>query len=227
MRGLKIVCIITLAALLVLGSAGTVFAKGGPPADNPGKGPEMKGEKQGFSGNVTDVVGGNVTIATAEKGDVLVILTDDTKYKMPTVMNKWGSYNEFVTALGGNISDLEGRRVVALAGNMTETWEALKLMALPIPGTQPMHAHRAGNVTEFNEPASGNSWTGNITITDVHGATHQFSVGNDTLYRPMGIVPGNITVGSFVTVVTTGEQKSDILPMAKAIVLHENNKPED
>ena len=227
MRGLKIICIFTLAALLVLGSVGTVFAKGGPPADNPGKGPEIKGEKQGFSGNVTDVVGGNVTIATVEKGDVLVTLTDDTKYKMPTVMNKWSSYDEFIAALGGNLNALEGRRVVALAGNVTGTWEALKLMALPVPGTQPMHAHRAGNVTEFNEPASGNSWTGNITIMDVHSATHTFSVGNDTVYRPMDIGPGNITVGSFVTVVTTGEQKAEALPVAKAIVLHETNKPED
>jgi len=229
MKGLKIICILTLAALLVLGSMGTVFAKGGPPADKPGNGPQIKGKKQGFTGNVTDVVGGNVTIATIEKGSVIVTLTDDTRYKIPSVMNKWSNYDEFINALGGNLTALEGRRVVSLAGagNVTGTWEALKLMALPVPGMAPMHAHRTGNVTQFNKPISGNSWIGNITILDVQGATHTFSVGNDTVYRPMGIGPGNITAGNFVTVVTTGNQKSVNLPVAKAIVLHETNQPED
>ena len=140
MKGLRIILIFTLVALLVAGSLGTVFAKGGPPADKPGNGPQGKGERQGFAGNVTDVVGGNVTIATVEKGSVIVTLTDDTRYKIPSVMNKWSGYGEFITALGGNLIALEGRRVVALAGNATGTWEVLKLMALPVPGTQPMHA---------------------------------------------------------------------------------------
>jgi len=226
MKGLKIICILTLAALLVLGSMGTVFAKG-PPAEKPGNGPPIKGEKQGFTGNVTETATGNVTISTIQKGSVNVTLTDDTRYKIPSVMNKWSNYDEFVNALGGNLTALEGRRVVSLAGNVTGTWEALKLMALPVPGTSPMHAHRTGNVTQFNKPISGNSWIGNITILDVQGATHTFTVGNDTVYRPMGIGPGNITAGSFVTAVTTGNQKSVNLPVAKAIVLHETNQPED
>jgi hypothetical protein len=231
MKGLRIILIFTLVALLVAGSLGTVFAKGGPPADKPGNGPQVKGERQGFAGNVTDVVGGNVTIATVEKGSVIVALTNDTKYKIPSVMNKWSGYDEFITALGGNLIALEGRRVVALAGNVAGTWEVLKLMALPVPGTQPMHAHRVGNVTAA-PPANGTS--GNITIKDVHGVLHTFAVvgnetssGNQTVYRPVEIGPGNITVGSFVTVVTTGKQKSVDLPVAKAIVLHDTNKPDD
>ena len=161
-----------------------------------------------------------VTKISGLPAKVNVTLTDDTRYKIPSVMNKWSDYDEFVNALGGNITALEGRRVVSLAGNVTGTWEALKLMALPVPGMAPMHAHRTGNVTQFNEPTSGNSWLGNITILDVQGATHTFTVGNDTVYRPMGIGPGNITAGSFVTAVTTGNQKSVDLPVAKAIVLH-------
>lgn len=227
MRGLRIICIFALAALLVLGGVGTVFAKGGPPADKPGNGPLVKGEKQGFAGNVTDVVSGNVTIATVEKGSVILTLTDGTTYKIPSVMNKWGNLSEFISNLGVDLTALRGRRVEALAGNATGTWEVLKLMVLPVPGTPPMHAHRVGNVTEFNEPSSGNSWMGNVTIMDVHSATHTFRVGNDTIYRPQGIGPGNITVGSFVTVVITGMQKSVDLPVAKAIVLHDTNKPED
>jgi hypothetical protein len=90
-----------------------------------------------------------------------------------------------------------------------------------------MHAHRTGNVTEFNEPDSGNGWLGNITIVDVHSATHTFGVGNYTVYRPQGIWAGNITVGSFVTAVITGKQKSVDLPVAKAIVLHAAYRPVD
>ncbi len=226
MKGLRIICIFTLVALFVLGSMGTVFAK----ADNPGKGPYLRGDKQGFAGNVTGVADGNVTIATEDKGDVTVELPEDAFYKIPREMNKWDNLTEFKSYLaGGNLSALEGRRVVVLAGNSTGAWVAIKFMLLPIPGTQPMHAHRTGNVTEFNKPASGNSWIGNITIIDVHGVSHLFKVGNETIYRPAAIDSDNITVGSFVTVVTTGNQKSvewTDLPVAKAIVLHAN-LPED
>jgi len=228
MKGLRIICIFALVALLVLGSVGTVFAKGGPAADKPGNGPKSQGERQGFTGNVTYVVDGNVTIDTEAKGSVILTLTDDARYKIPSVMNQWGTLAQFKSYFeDGNLIALEGRKVVALAGNVTGTWEVLKLMALPVPGTEPMHAHRTGNVTEFNEPASGNGWLGNITIIDVHSATHTFTVGNDTVYRPRGIWAGNITVGSFVTAVITGKQKSVDLPVAKAIVLHAAYRPVD
>jgi len=234
MKGLRIICIFALVTLFVLGSMGTVFAKGGPPADKPGNGPKLQVEKQGFAGNVTYVVGGNVTIATEDKGNVIVKLIDDADYKIPREMNKWGNLTVFKSYLEGKtLSALEGRRVVALAGNVSGTWEALKFLLLPVPGTQPLHAHRTGNVTA-PPPADGTS--GNITIEDVHGVLHTFAViGNDTaaenqtIYRPMGINAGNITVGSFVTVVTIGNQKSvdlPALPVAKAIVLHAN-LPED
>ena len=228
MKGLRIICIFALVALLVLGSVGTIFAKGGPAADKPGNGPKSQGERQGFTGNVTDVVDGNVTIDTENKGSVIVTLTDDARYKIPSVMNKWGTLAQFKSYFeDGNLIALEGRKVVALAGNVTGTWEVLKLMALPVPGTEPMHAHRTGNVTEFNEPASENGWLGNITIIDVHSATHTFGVGNYTVYRPQGIWAGNITIGSFVTAVITGKEKSEDLPVAKAIVLHAAYRPVD
>jgi len=235
MRGLRIICIFALVALLVLGSIGTVFAKVGPPADKPGNGPHVKVEKQVFAGNVTDVVGGNVTIATIEKGSVIVTLTDDTQYKIPSVMNKWSDCDKFINALGGNIIALEGRRVVALAGNVTGEWVALKLLVLPVPGTPPRHAHRTGLVIEFNKPSESSN--GNITIIDVHGGNHTFVVGNSTItvYHPEGIGAGNITAdpvppysgASFVTVVTTGDPKIiEPPPVAKAIVLHAS-RPEE
>jgi len=225
MKGLRIILIFTLVALLVAGSLGTVFAKGGPPADKPGNGPQVKGERQGFAGNVTDVVGGangNVTLVTEDGWTVTVTLNDDARYKITKIMNKWGSYAEFEEALG-NITALEGMKVVVLAGNVTGTAPsfsgiAIKFMALSRPAT-PQHAHRTGVVTA--KPA-GNATTGNITIIDVHGAYHTFTITNNTYYRPMSTtLQGNITVGqSFITVVTTGDPKVELIRPAKAIVLH-------
>lgn len=234
MKGLRVILIFALVAFLVAGSLGTVYAKGGPP-DKPEKGQKFQGEKQGFSGNVTSVVGGatgNVTLVTEDGWTVTVALNANTMYKVTKAMNKWSKdYSAFVTALGGNITNLEGMKIVVLAGNVTGTapsfsGTAIKLMALQRPAT-PQHAHRTGVVTEFNKP-SGTS-NGNITIIDVHGGNHTFTiVANITVYHPTGIWEGNITAdptppydsGSFVTVVTTGDPKVELVRPAKAIVLH-------
>jgi len=230
MKTLHGVLILTLVAALMLCSVGTVFAKG-PPADNPGKGPQNMGERQGFSGNVTAVFDGNVTLVTQQGWDVTVTLNDDARYKIIKTMNKWGTYGEFITALGGNLTAIKGEKVVVLAGNVTETAPpgnftgiAIKFMLLKIPAT-PLHAHRTGLVSEFNSPPDSSSM-GNITIVDVHGVSHMFTVGNETVYRPAGTEAGNITAdatlqtSSFVTVVTKGDPKLN--PESKAIVLHAN-----
>jgi hypothetical protein len=220
-KGLRGIFIIALVAALVLGSIGTVFAKG-PPSTPPGKEKAGSHAKQGFFGNVTAVNDGNVSIGT-QQGNVTVTLSDNAKYKIVRVMNKWGNRTEFESKLGG-LSALAGDRVVFLAGNVTGMLDILKFMVLPMPGTQPLWAHQTGMVYEFNAP-SGSS-TGNITIVDVHGVYHTFSVGNDTIYRPMGTEAGNITGNitlenaSFVTVVTTGNPDVQPPPLAKAIVLH-------
>ncbi len=229
MKGLRGICIIALAAALMLGSVGTVFAKG-PPSTPPGKESAVSHGKQGFFGNVTAVNDGNVTIATAQ-GNVTVMLNNNAKYKTVRVMNKWGNLTSFESNLGST-SALAGERVVFLAGNVTGTLEVLKFMVLPMPGTQPLHAHRTGLVYEFNAP-SGSS-TGNITIVDVHGVYHTFTVGNSTvtIYRPTGTGAGNITAdntlknASFVTVVTTGNPEIQPPPPAEAIVLHAS-RPEN
>lgn len=224
MKGLRSICIIALAAVLVLSSVGTVFAKGPPDGDH-GKANSQR-EKQGFVGNVSAVSDGNVTIVTTEGWTGNITLRDEASYKIPRVMNKWGNLSEFISNLGGDLMALEGRRVVVLAGNSTGIWEALKLLVLPVLGTQPLHAHRTGLVYEFNEPSDTS--TGNITIVDVHGVRHTFTVGNSTvtLYCPKGTEAGNITAdstlqnSSFVTVVTTGNPKAETPLVAKAIVLH-------
>jgi hypothetical protein len=217
MKGLRVILIFALVALLVAGSVGTVYAKGGKPSDVP-KGPKFQGEKQGFSGNVTKVWDGNVTIKTEQGWIGNVTLKEKASYKIPSLMNNWGNLTVFKSYLeGGTLSALEGRRVVVLAGNDSGTWEALKLLLLPAPGIQPLHIHRTGNVTEFN-PKPG----GNITIVDVNSVNHTFTITNAPTYRPQGIDEPDIETGCWVTVVSTGQAPY----VVKAIVLH-SPKPED
>ena len=222
MKALRTIGILVLVAGLMLGSVGTVFA-GEPPHDPPGKGPKFQEQKRGFSGNVTEVIDGNVTIDRGQGLTVTVRLTERAQYKIPRVMNKWGTLSQFEEQLEGDLAALEGRRVVALAGNSTGKWESLKLLLLPVPGLPPLHAHRTGNVTEFNPLPSGeNGNFGNITIEDVHGVSHVFNLADDTSYRPkeLGEVPepGEV-IDHFVTVVIKGDPKLETAK-AKAIVVH-------
>ena len=221
MKAFRNICIFLLVISLMLVSAGTVFANG--PSDNSqGQGPQYHGEKQGFSGNVTSVDDGNVTLITGQGWTVTVALKDEFRFKIPKVLNRWelGNITDFASHLEDGILDaLLGKRVVVLAYNIEETTppdtfngDVLKFMVLPVPG-EPLHAHHAGIVTD---PLNGN-----ITIVDVHDVSHTFIIDGDTFYRPQGIDDSDITTDSFVTVITTGGEPD----VAKAIVLHKP-KPE-
>jgi len=221
MKAFRNICIFLLVISLMLVSAGTVFANG--PSDNgQGKGPQYHGEKQGFSGNVTSVDDGNVTLITGQGWTVTVALKDEFRFKIPKVLNRWelGNITDFASHLEDGILDaLLGKRVVVLAYNIEETTppdtfngDVLKFMVLPVPG-EPLHAHHAGIVTD---PLNGD-----ITIVDVHDVSHTFIIDGDTFYRPQGIDDSDITTDSFVTVITTGGEPN----VAKAIVLHKP-KPE-
>ncbi len=85
MKTVRTIGILILVAGLLLSSVGAVSAKG-PPDTPPGKGPKFQGEKHSFSGNVTDVIGGNVTIVTNQGSTVTVMLTDGARYKIPRLM---------------------------------------------------------------------------------------------------------------------------------------------
>ena len=218
MKAVRTIGILVLVAVLLLGSVGTVFAA--KPTDVP------RGKRHGFAGNVTavNVDDGNITIRT-KLGNVTLMLTGETRYKIPGVMNKWeGNLTKFKSKgeLGEDLAALKGRRVVALAGNVTEappgpfTGEALKLMLLPeqgVPGLPPLHAHRTGVVTDDFTPG------GNVTIEDVHGVSHTFVIDEATTCR-MGrtTIPLTKLAGRFVTVVTLRDPKLE--PAAKAIVVH-------
>ena len=220
MKALRTIGILVLVAGLMLGSVGTVFAE--KPTDVPrGKGFKFQEQKRGFSGNVTDVIDGNVTIDRGQGLTVTVRLTERAQYKIPRVMNKWGNLSQFKEQLEGDLAALEGRRVVTLAGNGTGKWESLKLLLLPVPGLPPLHAHRTGNVTDFT-PGAG----GNITIVDIDGVPHTFDLADDTRYHPEQFSEledpeelDSAVTGSFVTVVIKGDPKL-ATAKAKAIVVH-------
>jgi hypothetical protein len=150
---------------------------------------------------------------------------EQAKYKIPRVMNKWGNLTQFEIEIGGDLSVLEGRRVVALAGNVSGTWEALKFMLLPVPGLPPLHAHRTGNVSDLILPQEQNGYSGNITIEDVHRVSHTFELTDDTKYRPQsmsqltGSALHDAVIGNFITIVLKGNPKIEVV--AKAIVVHQ------
>jgi hypothetical protein len=218
----------------------------GPPEEKPkadhAKNLKSVGKKRGFSGNVTEVIRfsdgngfGNVTLLTTQNWTVVVELSELTNYKIPREKMGWISdFDYFVEeGLNGNLTELEGRRVGVLAGNVTGTppgpftGEALKFMVLPQPGT-PQHAHRTGNVTEeLNLPDPNIEGSiGNITIVDLKGVSHFFALDGNTTYHPYPpeMTIEQIQIGSYVTVVTTGDPKLD--PPAKAIVLHPAKREE-
>lgn len=221
MRCLRTVVVLAVVAALTLGSAGSALA-GGPPDDNPGKGPQDHGKRHGFYGNVTAVGDGNITLVTNQGWTVdLTLPATDARYKMPSVTKGWeaNSLDDFVEGyLGGNITALEGRRVAVLAqevvGSPEEGFDgvAKRLLVLPDPRARVrLHAHHTGVVTEFTEEK--------IVITDANSESHEFAL-NGTVYRPDGAA---IAEGSFVTVITGGQPKlgdPQVMPSAKAIVLH-------
>jgi hypothetical protein len=216
------VSILLLVFALLLGTVGSVFAQSPSPTGHPSPSPPVTGAKQGFFGNVTAVGDGNITLVTQEGWTVVLELQDTTRYSLPGQTYGWVNLNDFRAALGGSLSALMGKRIVALAGNVTGSppgpfaGEAVKVMALPSP-QQPLWAHRTGIVIQF-QLGAGNS--GNITIVDIHSVDHQFTiVGNETQYFPGGTKASDIHVdNSFVTVVTTTNPQ--LQPEAKAIVLH-------
>ncbi len=215
--------ILALVAGLVLGGVGSAFAQG-PPDGSPGGGPHSPG-KRGLFGTVTSVatVTANVTyiISLETKQGTFDITADDTaKYMVPRETH--GPKN-LATFLGivGDPPAIEGRRVAVLATNLVEggykefTADAVRLMLIP---SAPLHAHRVGVVDTFIAGEGGK-----IIIIDRHGASHEFGVSENTVYRPAEITAADIVSESYVTVVTKGDPKK-AGPIAKAIVLHEKTE---
>ena len=118
MKVLRSICILVLAAGLVLGSVGSVFADSSAPSrDADG---DVQDQWRVFSGNVIAVNNGNVTIDTKHSGDVVVTLNDMTRFKVLGEAG-WVKLDKFRVALGGSLSELQGDRVAVLAINVSKT----------------------------------------------------------------------------------------------------------
>ena len=224
MKILRTIGILAIVSVLVIGGTAGAFAKG------PNKGVPQGGEhspsRLGLFGTVEGVSeeGDVITLMTEDGSTVNMTLTDDTKYKAPRETQGWTEIENFVdAALDGDIGNIESRRLAVLVTDYTEygtpppnfTATAVRLMLIKI--TPPLHAHCVGIVTEF-EFTEGEG--GSITIIDNKGISHTFEISEnseDTVYRPEGTE--DIVVENFVTVVTTGDPKDNIV--AKAIVLHD------
>ena len=221
MKAIRSVLILVLVAGLVLASVGSVFAQSGTgtaPASDPN--PVVGALWRAFFGNVTGVNGDNITIATKFSGDVVVTLTESTRCEILGDTG-WMKLDEFTNKLGGDLSALEGKSVAVVAINVQGppgalTGDAVLFVVMEPIRIMPIH-QTTGNVTEFFTDSSGN---GNITVTDIHGASYEFTIiGNETRYSPPRMGPGNITVGqTFVTVVSRGELNAQ--PVAKVILIY-------
>lgn len=220
MKILRTIGILALVAGLLLGGAGSAFAKE-PPDRPPGGGPHSPG-KRGLFGTVTSVatVTANVTylISLETKQGTFDITADDTaKYMVPRETH---GPKDLATFLGivGDPPAIEGRRVAVLVTFTNEfTADAIRLMLIP---SAPLHFHRVGVVDTFDAGEGGN------IIISRDGVSYEFGVSDDTIYRPAEIAELPETeleaaiTGGYVTVVTKGDpKKAD--PEAKAIVLHE------
>ena len=220
MKALKSILILVLVAGLMLASVGAVFAQSstdGAVGSQPNPGSHALW--RAFFGNVTEVNGDNITIATKYSGDVVIALKEATRCEI-LGDTRWVNLDEFTNKLGGNLSALEGDRVAVVAINVQGSPGELSGDAVLFAVIEPilvMPIHQTtGVVTEYTPYTPGTD--GNITIKDIHGASYSFTIGNDTRYNPAGMGPGNITVNSFVTVVSRG--KLDAQPVAKMIVIH-------
>ncbi len=230
MRYIRCLAIIALVGVLIVGSVSTAAAKG-PPEDNPGKGPQGHGKNQNFVGNVTSACEGNITFTGKQGWEVTLALTDGTTYMVPSVAKGKVDFAGFIEAVGGNITALEDNRIAAKGTGVVEdpegvyTGDATRILVYPGAFQKQLrarlHAHRTGVVTAFSTAGDGS-----ITIADVHGVSHTFTMsGNQTVYRPQGMTASDVEVNeSFVTVVTTGDPK--LGPPAKAVVIHQGGIPE-
>ena len=222
MKVLRSVLILVLVAGLVLASVGTVLAQPSTDAATASH-PDLAAIAlwRAFFGNVTEVNGANITIATKYSGDVVITLTEMTRCKILGDIG-WVRLDKFKEVLGGDLSTLVGKRVAVVAINVREsssgwlTGDAVLFVVME-PLWLPLH-QTTGAVTEFYTDQNGN---GNITVLDIHSTSHQFTImSNETRYSPAGTGPGNITAGqSFVTVVYRGGPNAAPPPLARAIVL--------
>lgn len=156
---------------------------------------EKGGLRHGIFGTVTSKAksGDTFTVST-KQGDVVVAVSADTKFHIPTKRN-------------ATFADLAVGDQVAVSGTPTASGLTAKQVAVA-PG-KPTIQHRVGKVTAYT-PSS-------ITIQDAQGGSETFAVTGQTIIRnPKGT---GVAVGDQVTVVSRRDPSVDTFT-ASAIVVH-------
>jgi Domain of unknown function (DUF5666) len=154
---------------------------------------EKGGQRHGIFGTITSKSGDTFTVST-KQGDVVVTVSADTRYHIPTKRNP-------------TIADLAVGDQVAVSGTPTASGLAARQIAVA-PG-KPTIQHRVGEVTAY---AAGSS----ITI-DVKDGSETFALTGQTIIRnPKGT---GVAVGDRVTIVSRRDPSTDTFT-ATAIVVH-------
>ncbi len=195
-----------LALLLVVAVSTIAFAQrptppitppgqsGTPPAPHESSPSGKDGKRHGIFGTVTAKGSDSFTVHTKE-GDVVVTVTADTRFHIPTKRN-------------ATFADLAIGDRVAVNGTPTSSGITAKQVAVA-PG-KPTIQHRVGKVTAYTPGTS-------ITIQDAQGGTETFVVTAQTIIRnPKG---GGVAIGDKVTIVSRRDPSTDTFT-ASAIVVH-------
>lgn len=165
-----------------------------PPAPHDTPSAEKDGKRHGIFGTVT-LKGSNTLTVQTQQGDVVVTVTNDTKFRVPTKRN-------------ATFADISVNDRVAVNGTPTASGLTAKQVAVA-PG-KPTIRHRVGEVTAFTPNAT-------ITIKDAQGVTETFVVNAQTIIRnPKG---SGVAIGDKVTIVSRRDPSTDTFT-ATAIVVH-------
>jgi RNase P/RNase MRP subunit p29 len=165
-----------------------------PPAPHETPSAGKDGKRHGIFGSVS-AKGSNTLTVQTQQGEVVVTVTSETKFHVPTKRN-------------ATFADVVVNDRVAVNGTPTASGLTAKQVAVA-PG-KPAIRHRVGEVTAFSPGAS-------ITIKDAQGGTETFVVTAQTIIRnPKG---SGIAVGDKVTIVSRRDPSTDTFTAA-AIVVH-------
>jgi hypothetical protein len=154
-----------------------------------------KGSKRHAVFGTISGLGANTFTVSTKQGDVLVTVTDKTKYHIPTI--RPGAFGNL--AMGDQ---------VAVNGTPNDSGLIAKQVAV-VPG-KPTIQHRVGTVSAYSPNSS-------LTLTDAKGGTATFVLTKETEIRnPKG---SGVSIGDKVTVVSRREPGSNTFT-ATAIVVH-------
>ncbi len=154
------------------------------------------GKHQNFRGTIAAVDSSSLTLTLRDGSSVSLILTADTRIKIPGKPGSGTTLQVGMQAMAQAIADQNG--------NLT----ARAVMAIP---GKPIRVHRVGTITAYSAGSS-------ITITASDGNSYTFTLTGDTKILPTERA-GELAVGSRVTIVAPRDPSS-LGSTASGIVVH-------